>query len=559
MNKLSIDATKASKMPPPRTRKRDPVEVQSAVRDPSLKRERETETDEKASPLRRTPNKASRGKAVARDSSEDEDLSLKPTSKKASAKIIEPKAKVKAARKTSVKVEKALITDEADDEPEPAKTNSKAGTAKRRKKNITVKEGVEAEHHSDCGSVKDEEISPKKRKRKTQEEKEVEAMPLAARTTGLRMFVGAHTSIAKGLENSVKNCVHIGGNAFALFLKSQRKWENPPLKDESRDAFLQACTEEKYDAASHVLPHGSYLVNLAQKDEDKAKQAYDAFLDDLRRCEALGIRYYNFHPGAAGKEPLREAIGRVSAQLNRALAETKTVTPVLENMCGSGSIIGSRFSDLRDIIAGVKPEFRSRVGVCIDTCHAFAAGNDLRSPETFKKVLEEFDAVVGMGYLKALHLNDSKAPFNSHRDLHQNIGLGFLGLRGFHNVMNEPRFQDMPLILETPCDRKDPEDPTGKKVIEDKSIWSREIKLLESLIGMDADSSEFKKLEKTLSDQGKAERAKMQKAFDDKNEKATKKIAKEKEKGQKSLTEMFGAGKKRKASTPVTSDEEDVD
>ena len=255
---------------------------------------------------------------------------------------------------------------------------------------------------------------------------------------------------------------------------------------------------------------------------------------------------------------MSEAIGRVSAQLNRALAETKTVVPVLENMCGSGSIIGSRFTDLRDIIAGVKPEFQSRMGVCIDTCHAFAAGNDLRSPETFKKVLDEFDKIVGMKHLKALHLNDSKAPLGSHRDLHQNIGLGFLGLRGFHNVMNEPRFQEMPLILETPCDRPDPEDPSGKKVIEDKSIWAREIKLLESLIGMDADSTEFKKLEQTLSDKGRAERAKMQTAFDAKNEKATKKLVKEKEKGQKSLMNMFG-GAVKKATTTVTSDDEEVE
>jgi AP endonuclease 1 len=338
------------------------------------------------------------------------------------------------------------------------------------------------------------------------------------------------------------------------------QWDNPPLKDENRDAFKKACTEEKYDAACHVLPHGSYLVNLAQEDEDKAKQAYIAFVDDLHRCEALGIKYYNFHPGAAGKSELSAAINRVSAQLNQALAETKTVVPVLENMCGAGSVLGSRFTDLRDIIAGVKPEYRSRMGVCIDTCHAFAAGNDLKSPAAFKKVLQEFDDVVGMGYLKALHLNDSKAPFGSHRDLHQNIGLGFLGLRSFHNVMNEPRFQNMPLILETPCDRIDPEDPSGKKVIEDKSIWAREIKLLESLIGMDAESVEFKDLEKKLSDEGKAERVKMQKAFDVKTEKASKKLAKEREKGQKSLADMFGAAKKKKkADTTDSSDEEEVE
>ena len=546
-------------MPISRSEKRDPVRANGEVKEASVKRKRELDTDEQLLQVKRTPKKTSRRTAVESESPDDA-KSSRHTPKRVSAKAVLLKDEVKATAKRVVKVRKAEITDETGDERETTEIISEHRTVKSKKKAITIEEDAEPEHESDCGSARDEEISPKKRKRKTKEEKEAEAMPLAARTTGLRMFVGAHTSIAKGLENSVTNCVHIGGNAFALFLKSQRKWENPPLKDESRDAFLKACVEENYDAGSHVLPHGSYLVNLAQKDSEKAKQAYDVFVDDLHRCEALGIRYYNFHPGASGGEPLGEAIGRISAQLNRALAETERVTPLLENMCGSGSVIGSRFSDLRDIIAGIKPEYRPRIGVCIDTCHAFAAGNDLRSPETFRKVFEEFDKVVGIGYLKALHLNDSKAPMNSHRDLHQNIGLGFLGLRGFHNVMNEPRFQDMPLILETPCERKDPDDPTGKKVIEDKSIWSREIKLLESLIGMDPEGAEFKKLEKTLSDEGKAERAKMQKAFDEKNEKANRKIAKEKEKGQKSLTEMFGGGKKKKkASTPVTSDEEDLD
>jgi AP endonuclease-1 len=296
---------------------------------------------------------------------------------------------------------------------------------------------------------------------------------------------------------------------------------------------MSMCKEHKYNASDHVLPHGSYLVNLAQEDKDKAKQAYDHFLDDLKRCEALGIKMYNFHPGAAGKAPLTEAINRISAQLNRALAETRTAMPLLENM--AGSVIGSRFADLRDIIAGINSEYRSRIGVCIDTCHAFAAGYDLRTPAAFKKTMQEFDAVVGIEYLKALHINDSKAPFGSHRDLHQNIGLGFLGLRAFHNVMNESRFHNMPLILETPCDRIDPSDPTGKKTIDDKSVWAREIKLLESLIGMDPEGDEFKRLEQELSEKGRASREKMQKAIDEKNKNAKTKL----EKGQRSLVDMI--------------------
>ena len=339
-----------------------------------------------------------------------------------------------------------------------------------------------------------------------------------------------------------------------MFLQSQRKWDNKPLLDENRDAFISMCKEHKYSSTDHVLPHGSYLVNLAQVEQDRATQAYDHFIGDLKRCEALGIKLYNFHPGAAGKgNPTPQAISRISAQLNRALAETTTVTPVLENMAGSGSVIGSRFNDLRDIIAQIKPEFKSRIGVCIDTCHAFAAGYDIRLPETFNRVMQEFDEVVGFKYLKGLHLNDSKAPFNSKKDLHQNIGLGFLGLRAFHNVMNEPRFHNMPLILETPCDKVDPSDPTGKKIIEDKGIWAREIKLLESLINMDPESAKFKNLEAELSEKGKASREKMLQTLAVRDEKAKKRL----EKGQKSLINMMGKKKMKGAEDPVLSDEEE--
>jgi AP endonuclease-1 len=390
-------------------------------------------------------------------------------------------------------------------------------------------------------------------KRKTKEEKEAEMQPLAARTTGLRMFVGAHVSMAKGVENSVTNGVHIGGNAFALFLKSQRQWASKPLEPENRDRFRRLCTEHGYDAASHVLPHGSYLVNLAQEEPAKAAQAYDAFLDDLHRCESLGIKLYNFHPGTSGTSTPAQAISRIAAALNKALSATSTVVPVLENMAGSGTVIGSTFASLAGVISQIKPEFKHRIGVCIDTCHSFAAGYDLRTPESFSAVLANFDSTVGMSYLKALHINDSKAPLGSHRDLHANIGTGFLGLRAFHNVMNEPRFENLPLILETPIDRPDPSDPKGKKTIEDKSVWAREIKLLESLIGMDAEGKEFKKLEKELSDKGKAERVKMQAQFEKKVE-AEKKKGVKKEKGQRTLA--WGNGGKGKNGKGDGDDEE---
>lgn len=272
-------------------------------------------------------------------------------------------------------------------------------------------------------------------------------------------------------------------------------------------------------------------MNLAQPNLEKADQAYICFLDDLQRCEALGIRLYNFHPGNTGKHPRAEAIGRIATQLNKAHKATSTVITVLENMAGGGNIIGSTWEDLRDIIALI--DDKSRVGVCIDTCHTFAAGYDLRSPEAFKKTMDSFADVVGMPYLKALHLNDSKAPFSSNRDLHANIGTGFLGLRAFHNVVNFTPFQHLPMVLETPIEKIGPDG----KVVEDKGVWATEIKLLEGLIGTDPDSGTFKKEEQRLQDLGAEERKKFQGQADRKLQKTLdsmfKKVSPKKKKAEK--------------------------
>lgn len=204
-----------------------------------------------------------------------------------------------------------------------------------------------------------------------------------------------------GVQNSVTNALHIGANSFALFLKSQRKWNNPPITAEAKNGFISQCKAHHYHANEHVLPHGSYLVNLAQADAEKARQAYDSFVDDLGRCEQLGIKLYNFHPGSTGGDTKAAAIKRIATQLNKAHKATKTVITVLENMAGAGNVVGSTWEDLRDIIALV--EDKARVGVCIDTCHAFAAGYDLRTPEAFKKTVDSFNEIVGAKYLKAFH------------------------------------------------------------------------------------------------------------------------------------------------------------
>ncbi|KAJ5783627.1 uncharacterized protein N7518_009304 [Penicillium psychrosexuale] len=444
------------------------------------------------------------------------------------------------------------VKNEVDDKP-------LVDTAKEKKKKAPVKKS-------------NEDAKPKKA-RKSKKDQELETMPLAPRTKGLRMFVGAHVSAAKGVFNSIYNSENIGGNAFALFLKSQRKWDNPALPDDQRDQFRKLCAEKGYDATKHVLPHGSYLVNLAQSDKVKSKQAYTSFLDDLRRCEALGITLYNFHPGSTNQTPLPEALSRLAEMLVQAITETTTVVPVLETMCGHGNTIGGALSEFRDLLALIPKEHHSRIGICVDTCHSFAAGYDLTSPAGFKSFLTEFDELIGIKFLRALHLNDSKAPRGSKRDLHANIGTGFLGLRAFHNVMNEPRFEGLPMVLETPIDRvpgqnvatgddaadgsesesgkkklpkKGPKRPAGAgaAAVPDPGVWVGEIKLLESLIGMDPEGEEFRALEARLSEEGRAEREKHQEQYERKLEADEKKKAKGpgKAKGQKSLMDMMKSG-----------------
>jgi AP endonuclease-1 len=416
-------------------------------------------------------------------------------------------------------------------------TESKVEVTKRtvsKRKSIAAEpelDGEGLENVSPAENKGNETKKPAAKKRKTASKKDEDTMPLAARTaiSSLKraMYIGAHVSGAGGVQNAIQNASHIGANAFALFLKSQRKWASPPLADEAKTQFHALLKQHSYESRKHILPHGSYLVNLAQADAAKATQAFDNFLDDLKRCEALGIGLYNFHPGSTGGEPMAAACARIAAQLNKAHKATSSVVTLLENMCGSGNVIGSRFEELRDVIALV--DDKSRVGVCIDTCHAFAAGYDLRTPEAFDKTMAEFDSVVGIKYLRAFHLNDSKAPFGSHRDLHANIGTGCLGLRAFHSIMNHEPLQGLPMVLETPIDEKGPDG----KTVENKQVWADEIKLLESLIGMDAESDEFTEMAEKLQAKGASERQKIQEQVDKKAEKDSKKGTKGKGRGKK--------------------------
>ncbi|KAK9474742.1 xylose isomerase-like protein [Dipodascopsis tothii] len=335
------------------------------------------------------------------------------------------------------------------------------------------------------------------------------AAPMFARTPQIKMLVGAHVpSDGKGVSNCIANTVSIGGNAFALFVKSQRRWVAPPLKTEEITKFKDMAAEHKYDLHKHCLPHGSYLINLANADDEKHEKALASFLDELKRCEQLGIGLYNFHPGSTLGLDKKAALERLAGSINSAISQTKFIKIILENMAGHGNLIGSTWEDLRDVIAMV--DNKDRVGVCVDTCHTFAAGYDIRTEETFAKVWDDFDRIIGLKYLSSMHLNDSKAPLGSNRDLHQNIGLGFLGLESFRVLMNTKHLEGLPLILETPD--KD-----------DIMTWAKEIKLLEWLVGKKADDPEVVKKTAELSALGAKERASEQDKMDKKAVKADKK------------------------------------
>jgi AP endonuclease-1 len=308
-------------------------------------------------------------------------------------------------------------------------------------------------------------------------------------------------------------------------MKNQRKWENPELSPEAAKLFIAGCKEHGIDVAECCLPHGSYLVNLAHPDAVRKKQAYDSFLNDLARCNTLGIKLYNFHPGNANATTREEGIRLIAENINEAHKNPTSgeVVAVLETMASLGNTIGGTFDDIAAIIALV--DNKDRVGVCLDTCHVFAAGYDLRTPEVYTATMEKFDKIIGLKYLRAFHVNDSKAPLASYRDLHARIGTGYLGLRAFHNIVNDKRLHGLPMVLETPVDVIGAD---GKKT-EDKGIWAREIKMLESLVGIDVESKEFKELEAKLQDEGKGEREKIggqverKKAKDAKPKKSNKK------------------------------------
>ena len=277
-------------------------------------------------------------------------------------------------------------------------------------------------------------------------------------------YVGAHVSAEGGVQNAPVNAKTIGAKAFALFTKNQRQWFSNPLSQKSIKEFRDNC--EKFDYKSfQILPHDSYLINLGHPEKEPLEKSRTSFLDEMKRCELLGLDRLNFHPGShLNAIPIEDCLKRIAESINISLDKTKGVIAVIENTAGQGTNLGHTFEQIRFIIDNV--EDKSRVGVCIDTCHAYTSGYDVKTKEGFTDTFKKFTDKIGINYLKGMHLNDSKKEYGTRVDRHENLGGGFLGVDIFSFIMNDDRFDDIPLILETP----------------EESLWEEEIKKLYSLI-----------------------------------------------------------------------------
>jgi len=269
-------------------------------------------------------------------------------------------------------------------------------------------------------------------------------------------YFGAHVSIAGGVSNAPLNARDIGASGFAMFTKNQRQWQEKPLAASEIAAFKANCEKCNFPPEA-ILPHDGYLINLGQPDDEKLARCRESFLGELKRCEALGLKYLNFHPGSHLREiSVAECLARIADSINWAIERTSDVICVIENTAGQGSNLGFAFPQIARIIADVTD--KSRVAVCIDTCHTFAAGYDLSTEAGYEATFDAFEREVGFRYLRAIHLNDSKKGCGSRVDRHESLGLGMIGEEFFHRFMNDARFDDMPIILETPDEARWPEE-----------------------------------------------------------------------------------------------------
>jgi deoxyribonuclease-4 len=268
-------------------------------------------------------------------------------------------------------------------------------------------------------------------------------------------LLGTHVSTAGGVATAPQRAGELGISALAMFVKNQRRWEAKPLSEEEAAAFRAGCQEHAIDPGN-VLVHAGYLINLGSPDQEVLRKSRAGFLDELQRCAQLGLTLFNFHPGGHRGEMETEAcLDQIGGWINLALDQVPDVIAVLESTAGQGYNLGHTFEELAALIDRV--EDKTRVGVCLDTCHTFAAGYDVRSAAGYSATMEEFERVVGLGYLKGAHVNDSKAGLGSRVDRHHTLGDGQMGLEPFRLLMNDTRFDAMPLILETLEDSTWPE------------------------------------------------------------------------------------------------------
>lgn len=279
-------------------------------------------------------------------------------------------------------------------------------------------------------------------------------------------FLGAHMSISGGLDLALSRVREIGGEALQIYTKNQRQWQSPPLTEEAVDRFRIRRQES---GSMPVAVHDAYLINLASPDPVTLRQSVTAFSDELKRASRLGISFLIAHPGSHLGKGVSAGIKGFVNHLDRAiiLAEVRDVTVLLEITAGQGTNLGSSFEEIGSMIG--RSRFSSQLGVCFDSCHAFAAGYDIRTTETYSATFGSFERVIGLDRLKFFHLNDSKHPLGSRIDRHEHIGRGKIGLEPFRMLLNDPRFRLHPMVLET---------PKGKDLRNDR----RNLKILQSLL-----------------------------------------------------------------------------
>ena len=276
----------------------------------------------------------------------------------------------------------------------------------------------------------------------------------------MNKYIGAHVSASGGVQNAPVNAKAIGATAFALFTKNQRQWFAKELTNSEIEEFKTNCQKLGY-TSDQILPHDSYLINLGSPEEEGLEKSRQSFIHEMQRCEQLGLKLLNFHPGSHLKKiSEEECLNRIAESINIAISKTDDVVAVIENTAGQGTNLGFSFAHLRHIIDRV--DNQDRVGVCIDTCHAFAAGYNLADKYEFERIWDEFDQTVGFKYLRGMHLNDAMKPVGSRVDRHASIGSGCIGRKTFQWIMEDARFDNIPLILETP----------------DELLWAEEISML---------------------------------------------------------------------------------